>query len=78
MGIINCSIDKTLLNKDKIGVTEFFASQCNINDNSEAMLIWNKKLSVCPITTHVNLNDVSKKLNQKLIINKIKTINFLV
>ena len=40
------------------------------------MLIWNKKLSVCPITTHVNLNDVSKKLNQKLIINKIKTINF--
>ena len=76
LGIINCSIDKTLLNKDKIGVTEFFASQCNINDNSEAMLIWNKKLSVCPITTHVNLNDVSKKLSQKLIINKIKTINF--
>ena len=60
-GVINCSIDKTLLNKDKIGVTEFFASQCNIKDNSEAMLIWNKKLSVCPITTHVNLNEVTKQ-----------------
>ena len=34
------------------------------------MLIKNKKLSVSPITTHVDIKDVSKKLNKKLIIKK--------
>ena len=39
------------------------------------MLIRNEKLSVSPITTHINLRDVSKKINRKLIILKIKTLN---
>ena len=39
------------------------------------MLIWNKKLSVCPITTHINLKDVSKTINAAKIVKKIKTIN---
>ena len=38
------------------------------------MLIRNKKLSVSPITTHINLKDVSKKLNKNLIVKK-STIN---
>ena len=40
------------------------------------MLIFSKKLAVCPITTHINIKDISKKLKPKLIISKIKTIDF--
>ena len=54
-GIVNCAIDKNLLIKEKIGVTEYLANKCNLKDDTYAMLIWNKKLSVCPITTHINL-----------------------
>ena len=39
------------------------------------MLIKGKKLSVCPITTHVDLKDVIKKITPKVIISKIKTAN---
>ena len=63
-GIINCPINKNLLKKHKIGVTEYLAKKCKVKNNSEAMLIWNKDLSVCPITTHIDINEVSKKLNR--------------
>ena len=69
-GIINCPIDKKLLNKKNYGVTEFLASMCNIKDKSEVMLIGNKKLLVCPITTHVDIKNISKKINTNLIIKK--------
>ena len=36
------------------------------------MLIFNKKLSVSPITTHINLKKVSKKINQRVIREKLK------
>jgi 4-hydroxy-L-threonine phosphate dehydrogenase PdxA len=75
-GIINCAIDKKLLNKSNIGVTEYFANKCNIKDNSEVMMIRNDKLSVCPITTHLNIKDVAKNIKSKLIVNKVKTIDF--
>ena len=39
------------------------------------MLIWNKNNSVSPLTTHSDIKNVSKILNKKMIINKIKTIN---
>ena len=35
------------------------------------MLIYNQKLSVCPITTHLPLKLVSKKINQALINEKV-------
>ena len=74
-GLINCPIDKRLLNKSKkIGVTEFLASKCKINNGSEVMLIHNKKLSVVPLTTHINVKNVSKKININLIIKKMKTL----
>ena len=38
------------------------------------MLIYNKELSVCPITTHLPLKLVSKNINKKNIINKIELI----
>ena len=74
-GIINCPINKNLLKKHKIGVTEYLAKKCKVKNNSEAMLIWNKDLSVCPITTHIDINEVSKKLNRLAITNKVKTIH---
>jgi 4-hydroxy-L-threonine phosphate dehydrogenase PdxA len=73
-GIINCPINKNLLNKKRIGVTEYFAKKCQINDNSEVMLIHNKKLSVAPLTTHIDIKNVSKNINAKNIIKKTKTI----
>ena len=74
-GLINCPINKMLLSKSKIiGVTEFLASKCNINDRSEVMLIHNKKLSIVPLTTHINIKSVSKKINIDLIMKKINTL----
>ena len=74
-GLINCPIDKKLLLKSKkIGVTEFLASKCKINNGSEVMLIHNKKLSVVPLTTHININNVSKKINVNLIMKKMITL----
>ena len=70
--VINCAIDKNLLGKNKFGVTEYLASKSNVKNNSEVMLIYNKKLSVSPITTHVDLKDVSK-VELKTIVNKVIT-----
>jgi 4-hydroxy-L-threonine phosphate dehydrogenase PdxA len=75
LGIINCAIDKKLLKKNKIGVTEYLAKKCHVKNHSEAMLIINKKLSVCPVTTHIDVREISKKINKVKIINKIKTID---
>ena len=40
-GIINCPIDKSLLKKSRMGVTEYLASKCAIKKNSEVMIIRN-------------------------------------
>ena len=75
-GFINCPIDKNLLNsRKKIGVTEYLASKCKIKNNKEAMLIYNQKFSVCPLTTHLDIKEISKKITPALITNKIKTLN---
>ena len=39
------------------------------------MLIYNKSLSVCPITTHLPLKEVHKNISKKMIINKTILIN---
>ena len=56
------------------GVTEYLAHK-TLKKNNEVMLIYNKQLSVCPITTHIPIKDVSKKLSIKKIVRKITTIN---
>ena len=38
------------------------------------MLIYNEKVSVVPLTTHIELKKVSNKLNKKFIIKKIKDL----
>jgi 4-hydroxythreonine-4-phosphate dehydrogenase len=39
------------------------------------MLITNEKLSVSPITTHINIKQVASRIKSDSIINKVKTIN---
>ena len=39
------------------------------------MIIYNKNLSVCPLTTHLPIKYVSKKINKLEIINKVKLID---
>lgn len=73
-GIINCAIDKKLLLNKNYGVTEYLARKCKVKNQSEVMLIFNKNLSIAPVTTHIDINKISKKLNKNLIFNKVKTI----
>ena len=63
---------KTFLNKDYLGITEYISKKLKINKT--AMLIYNKELSVCPLTTHLPLKHVTKKINKKNIIEKIELI----
>ena len=74
-GIINCAINKNLLGKKGIGVTEYLSKKCNIKADSEVMLIKNSKLAVCPLTTHLNLSQISKQIKKDLIVKKVITIN---
>ena len=39
------------------------------------MLIYNKNLSVCPLTTHLPIKQVAKKINKKSINEKVILIN---
>ncbi len=72
--LINGPINKTkTLNKKYLGVTEFVAK--NFKQDKFAMLIYNKNLSVCPVTTHLPLNLVAKKITKKTIKEKIIIIN---
>ena len=72
--MINGPINKTkTLNKKYLGMTEYVAK--NFNENKFAMLIYNKKLSVCPITTHLPLKLVTKKITKEKIKEKIIIIN---
>ena len=71
---INGPIDKsTFLNKKYLGITEFISQ--NFNKNKTAMLIYNKNLSVCPVTTHLPIKLVTQKINQKIIKEKIILIH---
>ena len=76
--LINGPISKSkFLNKKFLGMTEYISSKFKVKNSS--MLIYNKKLSVSPITTHLPLKSVSKMINKKLIVEKIKLIeNFYI
>ncbi len=74
MALINGPISKTTFLKGKYkGITEFLAFKTK--SVNEVMLIFNKELSVSPITTHVPINKVTQKIKKKIIMKKIKSIN---
>ena len=71
---INGPISKKYFLKNKYpGMTEFISEKFSIKNN--AMLIYNKKLSVSPVTTHLPIKEVSNKINKKVILKKIFLIN---
>ena len=73
--LINGPISKKhFLNGKFEGITEYLAYK-TYKQNNVAMLIYNKLLSVCPVTTHIPLKNVHKKISSKLILDKIILIN---
>ena len=71
---INGPISKKTFLKNKYnGITEYLADKTD--SKKIAMVIYNKKLSVCPLTTHLPIKYVSKKINASEIINKVKLIH---
>jgi len=73
-GLINGPISKkNFLKKKYYGVTEYIADK--FNQKKIAMLIFNKKLSVCPLTTHIPLSQIGKFVTKKNILEKIKIID---
>ncbi len=72
---INCPVEKDLIKKKGIhGVTEFLGKKHSSKIFSEVMFLYNNRLSVVPITTHLKIRDVSKNIKKRLIIKKIKTL----
>ena len=64
---------KSFLNKKYLGITEYLSKKTN--SKNEVMLIYNENLSVSPLTTHIPIKYVSKKITKKKIINNILTID---
>ena len=74
-GLINGPISKKFfLGKKHQGITEYLAKKFKLKQNF-AMLIYNKNLSVSPVTTHIPINMVKKRINKKLIVTKCLLIS---
>ena len=72
--LINGPISKKhFLKKSYPGITEFLADK--FKSKTVAMLIYNKELSVCPVTTHQPIKSVSGSINKEKILKKIILIN---
>ena len=65
---------KKFLCGKSLGITEYLSKKTKNRDKT-AMLIFNEKLSVSPITTHLPLKNVHKNISKKKIITHIKLIN---
>ena len=67
LGFINGPISKKNFLKNKfLGITEYLAKKTNTKNY--AMLIYNKNLSVSPVTTHIPLKKVSTSITIKKIV----------
>ena len=72
---INGPISKKHFLKGKsLGITEYLAKK-NKRNNKVAMLIFNKKLSVSPITTHLPVKKIHKNITKEKIYNHVKLIS---
>ena len=63
---------KNFLDKKYSGITEYISNK--EKTKKFAMLIYNKELSVCPLTTHLPLKKVSKFISRKNIFDKVNLI----
>ena len=64
---------KSFLKGKSLGITEYLAKKTK--SNKVAMLIFNKNLAVSPLTTHLALKDVHKKITKKKIYTQVNLIN---
>jgi len=64
---------KFFLKKNYSGITEYLAKKTN--SKNVAMIIYNKLLSVSPLTTHVPVKQITKKITKSELINKVKIID---
>jgi 4-hydroxythreonine-4-phosphate dehydrogenase len=64
---------KYFLGGRSLGITEYLAKQTK-KDNKVAMLIFNKELSVTPITTHLALKNVHKHISKQKIYTQVNLI----
>jgi len=72
--LINGPISKkNFLKNDSLGMTEYISKK--FSTKNSCMLIYNKNLSVCPITTHLPIKKVAKNINKTSIKNKIALID---
>jgi len=72
--LINGPISKkNFLKNDSLGMTEYISKK--FSTKNSCMLIYNKDLSVCPITTHLPIKQVAKNINKISINNKIALID---
>ena len=65
---------KNFLKGKNLGITEYLAKKTK-NKNKVAMLIFNKRLSVSPLTTHLAVKNIHKHITQKKIYTQIKLIS---
>ena len=72
-GIINLPLNKNFLPKKYPGFTEYISNSFKTS-GKESMLLYNESFSVCPNTTHIPLNSVSKELSKKIIKKNIYNI----
>ena len=64
IALLNGPINKkSFLKKKYLGITEYLAHKTK--SKFPVMLIYNKRLSVSPITTHLPINQVAKNLSKK-------------
>ena len=71
---INGPINKSsFLDKKYLGITEYISNK--FNKKNIGMLIYNKKLSVSPLTTHLPIKLVAKKITKNLVEKKIQIIH---
>jgi 4-hydroxythreonine-4-phosphate dehydrogenase len=64
---------KQFLKKKFLGITEYISEKFQAKNT--CMLIYNETLSVCPITTHLPLKLVSKKINKKINLKNVSLVN---
>ena len=65
---------KHFLQGKMLGITEYLEKKTKTSNNV-AMLIFNKNLSVSPLTTHLPLKNVHKKISKQKIYTQVKLIN---
>ena len=68
--LINGPISKKMfLKKNYSGITEYLSSKSK--SKNEIMLIYNRKLSVSPLTTHIPIKFITKRINKERIFKNV-------